>query len=252
MDRDDPLSMWLIAGVGEAHPDVLAEHQAAVHAELERLAAGLDDARKRGNMPHVRIRGWGGLPPAQADVERIKDLYRRVLESGGTGRSYVEESLLTLLAATRDPALIPFWNEALDLSRARDTFASRRRALVLSALAFLALRDQELAAFAALRAAAHHNNPQIRALAVHYLGRAYQGYEDMIEFDDISMEGVGEEDQGDDEIDEPADLSIAFLDVPPTADAPDELLPEPAERPDEPLRPVPDDVAAELAEIAIG
>src|SRR5262245_227350 len=123
MNRDDPLEMWLIGGDHEAHPDVLAEHQAAVHADLDRLAAWLDDTRpKRGSMPHVHVWSWGVMPPAAEDVERIKDLYHRVMQAGGTGRSYAEESLLALLAAAKDPASIPFWNEVLAISRPRDTF----------------------------------------------------------------------------------------------------------------------------------
>ena len=108
-----------------------------------------------------------------ADLTRAQDLYHRVFVTGGTGNTLVQEELLNLIAATEDPTSVPFWVEVLDLSRPRDAFAGKRRTLALAALARLAIRRNAPAAYAALRDAAHHVRPEVRALAVHYLGRAY-------------------------------------------------------------------------------
>jgi len=123
---------------------------------------------------HAWLWGWGGaVALAPADLARALDLYRRVYVTGGTGNTYVQEGLLNLIAATEDPASVPFWVEILDLSRPRDAFTGRRRTLALAALACLAIRRNEPVAYAALRDAAHHVRPEVRALGVHYLGRAY-------------------------------------------------------------------------------
>jgi hypothetical protein len=110
---------------------------------------------------------------APADLPRAQELYRRVFEAGGTGNMYIQEALLTLIAATEDPASIPFWLEILELSRPRDQFANQRRTLALAALARLVIQRNAPAACDALRGLARHKHPEVRALAVHYLGRVY-------------------------------------------------------------------------------
>jgi hypothetical protein len=61
----------------------------------------------------------------------------------------------------------------LEITRPRDRFAGERRTLALAALARLAIRRNVPEAYAALRQAVRHHHPEVRALAVHYLGRAY-------------------------------------------------------------------------------
>jgi len=61
----------------------------------------------------------------------------------------------------------------LDLTRPRDSFATKRRIMALATLARLAIGRNEPAAYNALRTATHHANPDVRALAIRYLGRAY-------------------------------------------------------------------------------
>ena len=247
MNRDDPLEMWLIGGEREVDPAILEQYQAMTRQDLDKLEAWLDATNlpRRGSMPYVRGGRWtGGVPPAPEDVERAKALHRRVFEQGGSGKRYAEEGLLGLLAATQDPAQIPFWVETAGLSRPRDSFANERRALALSALALIAIRREDQAAFAALRGLAHHDNPHVRARAIYYLGRAYQGYEDMIEFGDISAEQIEEALAGRDFISVLAEGLIA-------ESAAAQAKPEQEEAEEEiPPRPVPPDVAAELTEVA--
>jgi hypothetical protein len=250
MNRDDPLEMWLIGGEREIDPDILEQYQAMARHDLDRLEAWLDDTNspKRGSMPLVRGGRWsGGLPPAPGDVERVKALHRRVFAHGGAGKRYAEEGLLGLLAATKDPTHVPFWVETLDLSRPRDSFANARRALSLSALALIAIRQENADAVAALRALAHHDNPQVRALAIYYLGRVYQGYEDMIEFGDISAEQIEDALAGRDFFSVLAQGLVAE-----NAEAQIENEAEDVGEEEIPPRPVPPEVAAELAEIAVG
>jgi hypothetical protein len=169
------LEKWLLwKSAGKLDPKVVAQHQAEAHADLDQLAEFLDNLPPKVNMGSVRLGGWwGAVGLAPADLARAQDLYRRVYVTGGTGNSFVQESLLQLIAATEDPASVPFWVEILDLNRPRDTFAETRRTLALAALARLAIRHSTPAAYDALRGAARHVHPKVRALAVYYLGRAY-------------------------------------------------------------------------------
>lgn len=246
MRDDDPLEQWLVISHYKGHKDVVAHHQAATRQGIDELGAWLDSMQesKPGQPPRLHTWSSGAIPPAQQDVEDTKTIYLRLLTISGAGLSFVEEELLGTLAATQDVANIPFWVQLLDLSRPRDRFAQRRRTIALAALAFVAMKQAEPAALAALRAAMHHSNPQVRALAVYYLGRAYQGYENMIELDE-ALENEAP-------LEAPPDLAtrIDILMPPVAGDFWSEELLEPAERPPAPIMPVPDDVAAELAEIA--
>jgi len=174
MDRDDPLGLWLLRSERDLDPGSVADHRDRLRAALDRLEAYLDDPPKRPNLMDVTPHVWdalGGFDPD--DLPRAQALYRRVVEAGGTGTTYVQEALLELIAAAQDPATIPFWLEILDVHRRRDAFAGQRRVTALSALALLAVRQDEPAAHDALHRAAHHDHPEVRALAVQTLDRVY-------------------------------------------------------------------------------
>jgi hypothetical protein len=174
MDRDDPLGLWLLYSERNLDLNLVADQRDRLRAELDRLEAYLDDPPKRPNLMDVTPRVWdalGGFDPD--DLPRAQALYRRVVEAGGTGTTYVQEALLELIAAAQDLASIPFWLEILDIHRHRDAFAKQRRAMALSALALLAVRQDSPAAHDALRQTTHHDHPEVRALAVQTLGRVY-------------------------------------------------------------------------------
>ena len=174
MNRDDPLWLWLLRSERDLDPDLVAGHRAELRAALHRLEAYLDDPPKRPNLMDVTPRFWdalGGFDPD--DLPRAQALYRRVAEGGGTGSTYAQEALLELIAAAQDPVSVPFWLGILDIRRPRDAFAKQRRVMALSALALLAIRQDDPAAHDALRQAAHHDRPEVRALAIQTLGRVY-------------------------------------------------------------------------------
>jgi hypothetical protein len=174
MDHDDPLWLWLLRGERDLDPGLVADHRDRLRAALDRLEVYLDNPPKRPNLMDVTPRVWdalGGFDPD--DLSRAQALYRRVVEAGGTGTTYVQEALLELIAAAQAPASIPFWLETLDVHRRRDAFAGQRRVTALSALALLAVRQDDPAAHDALRQAARHDHPEVRALAVQTLGRVY-------------------------------------------------------------------------------
>lgn len=77
-----------------------------------------------------------------------------------------------MIALAKSPSSAVFWLETLDLSRPRDAFAQTRRTYALAALALIACRTDASAGFEALLKAAAHANPQVRAMATLYLGRA--------------------------------------------------------------------------------
>lgn len=173
MDRD-PLEQWLW------RPDRPAEQQdfQNVQRDLANLEQWLDQAQstKRRAIPHIHGALWGGTAAiAPDDCERVQRLYLRVVQASGSGKSYVEEALLNLLAWTYRPTNIPFFFELLDLTPSRDRMIPRRRELALSALPLLAYRRDDPAALAALLAASAHPQPQVRALAIHYLRCIYTG-----------------------------------------------------------------------------
>ena len=117
---------------------------------------------------------------ASADLARAQELYRGVVAAGGAGSMLTQEGLLDLISATQDPVSVPFWLEILDLNRPRDQFSNKRRMLALASLARLAARKNESVAYKALRKAAYHTHKTVRALSVHYLGRAYLDAERLV------------------------------------------------------------------------
>lgn len=174
MDRDDPLWLWLLRSERDLDQDLVTQHQTELRASLDRLEAYLGDPPKRPNLMDVTPRFWGALGGfAPDDLPRAQALYRRFVEAGGTGTTYVQEALLELIAVAQDPVSVPFWLEILDIRRPRDAFAKQRRVMALSALALLAVRQNLPAAHDALRRAARHHPPEVRALAVQTLGRVY-------------------------------------------------------------------------------
>jgi hypothetical protein len=179
MRRDDPLDEleWAfldrLMAEHEISPERVAALRAAVRAVLDRITDLLDNPPPRRSW--YDIPGWGlggGLGVAAEDVLRAQVLCGRVAEAGGTGSRDLQETLLSLISQAKDPVSIPFWVELLDYVRPRDQFAERRRTYALAGLARLVIRRDDPAALAALRKAMHHSRAEVRALAVHYLGRA--------------------------------------------------------------------------------
>lgn len=176
MNHDDPLESWLLLRKAiELKPEVAAQRQAEAHDALDRLTDLLDHPPvKWSNLNRSGLLGWGAtMGFASADLPRAQELYRRVYVTGGTGSSSIQEALLNLIATTEDPASVSFWVEVLDLHRPRDLFTGKRRTLALAALARLVIQRKDPVAYTALRATAHHTHPEVRTLAVYYLGRAH-------------------------------------------------------------------------------
>jgi len=179
MRRDDPLDEveWTLLDrlIGEMKisPERIAALRAAARAVLDRITDYLDNPPQRRSwydIPRWELGGGFGL--AAEDVPRAQVLCGRVAEAGGTGSRDVQETLLSLISQTEDSVSIPFWVELLDYVRPRDQFAERRRTYALAGLARLVIKRGDASALAALRGAMHHRQEGVRALAVHYLGRA--------------------------------------------------------------------------------
>ena len=178
MKRDDPLDEleWTILdqlmAEHEVSPERIAELQAETRATLDRIADFLDNPPPRRSWYDVHF--WamaGGFALAAEDVPRAHVLCRRVADAGGTGSRDIQEELFSLISQAQEPVSVPFWVELLDYIRPRDQFAERRRTYALAGLARLVIRRDEPTALAALRVAMHHPRAEVRALAVHYLGR---------------------------------------------------------------------------------
>ncbi len=176
---DDPWESWLMRDevsheAGVAAPAV--ERIAELRAALDQLQDLLDHPPAKGaNLMNSRVYGlglWSSVRLPSEDVARAQDLYRRVYVAGGTGSTLVQEGLLFIIGAARQPASIPFWFETLNLSRPRDSFSTKRRTLAIAALAYLALKSVP-GAEEALAQCAQHINADIRAQAVYYWGQIY-------------------------------------------------------------------------------
>ena len=176
---DEPLEIWLSrdeagheARLAVRHDESLAEMRAA----LDQLQEMLDHPPAKGaNLMNSRVDGlgrWSIVRLPLREVTRAEDLYRRVYVTGGTGTTYVQEGLLFIIGASRQPASISFWLETLNLSRPRDSFTTKRRTLALAALAYLAAHDC-LEAEVALAQCTQHANVDIRAQAIFYWGEIY-------------------------------------------------------------------------------
>ncbi len=140
---------------------------------LRRLRTLLNSAEsKKVDLMRSGIGPWSLRPVPPADLPAAHELYRRVVERGGSGSSYVQVGLLEMIASTCDPLSTAFWLEILDLKRPRDSFAGRRRTYALAALALAAIRLNAGEAYDALIRAVRHPNPDVRSLAALYLGRA--------------------------------------------------------------------------------
>lgn len=174
MSLQDPLENWLFLDDLQLPPERAAFIQAETRASLDRLTEFLDNpSPKRRDLRDVRIHRWNVAALAPDDLLRAQTLYRRVYETGGAGNTYVQEGLLSMIAVTASSDSIPFWLDLLSLTRPRDYFSTQRRSMSLAALALLAIRRDIPEAYAALRQAAHHSNPVVRALAVESVGQAY-------------------------------------------------------------------------------
>jgi hypothetical protein len=169
------LEDWLfLVKIVDSESSEMAERQKRISESLDRLAEYLDsDPSEKKKLDNIYLNQWNVAPLAPKELARAQQLYPALVERGGAGSSYVQEGMLSMLALTLNPGSPPFWSKILEINRPRDTFANRRRTFALAALALLAIKRNEPAAYEALCAAARHANESVRGRAVYYLGRAY-------------------------------------------------------------------------------
>ena len=161
MVDENPLVKWSFYD-DAAFPssrDMLAE----VDAWLDGIARELE--RPKPKYPHAPFVGFP-VRLLRAARERAEALFPRVWHAGGTNAHDTELGLLSLVGFTADPASIPFWKDAIALSKVRDRIASKRRATAAAALAFTALRHPGSGAFETLDALTRDEHPDACAAAV--------------------------------------------------------------------------------------
>jgi len=173
MRDDDPLEQWLFTDQMRGYDKMPAKSYKQTRTVLRRLSAILDaPVSKKAKLTDSGISRWSMHVLDPADLSRACDLCRRLMARGGSGSTFVQEGLLEMIASTKDIASIPFWLEILDFNRPRDPFSETRRMYALAALARIALRHDVPERYGPLRTAVRHQNPEVRALAAYYLGRA--------------------------------------------------------------------------------
>jgi hypothetical protein len=146
-------------------------------ADLEAWLGSPPESRRR-EMPHVRGRWFSSAQLEPHELPRVQELYRRVVAAKGTGKSFAEEALLSLIACALEPSAVPFFVEVLSVAPPRDQLAAQRRKYALAALALLAYLGDE-GALTALLDATHHPHPQARALAAYYLRAVFVGVDEV-------------------------------------------------------------------------
>lgn len=174
MRNEEPLTEWGYLRDIKLSPTEIAQAQKRVLSSLDKLAHILDNPPpKKTKFYDAGITIWSAVPLPDSDLIRAQELYLRVFATSGAGKTHVEEGLLSIIAASENRDSMQFWLDALELSRPRDSFSNRRRTLVLAALARMAISRNEPEAYKVLIDLTHHNKPEIRVLAIYYLGRSY-------------------------------------------------------------------------------
>jgi hypothetical protein len=95
-------------------------------------------------------------PPHQALTGALQDVYK-----------------LADLGGLADPRLVDFWQDTAVTTDLYNPFRHERLTIAMAALALIVIRHQHTIATAFLRHLTHHPHPEVRELAVHYLGRAF-------------------------------------------------------------------------------
>ena len=173
---DDPLDNWLT--MSEMLPA-----QGASQRTLRKMGISLDKLEAALSIlpdgkPHLTslIPPLAELTPislASAERERVQQLAMQFAQRSSKDTKRVEAVLLNAIGFTQAPESIPFWQSLLNLKQSHDRFAATRGRFALSALALLAINQENQIAYAALESALQHPTKAVRADAAYYLGGAY-------------------------------------------------------------------------------
>jgi hypothetical protein len=177
MRFNDPLERWLWTHPSGMSKKAKAEILERMRSTFKRLTELIDKtpSTARPKYRNVNIYGLSRMnivvPPS--DLAYAEGLYRQIVLRGGAGSSWVQEGLLELIGGSSNPASVPFWQELLKPSRARDSFSNKRRTYALASFALLAIRASASRAIEALQEAMADAHPETRAMAAQYLSRVY-------------------------------------------------------------------------------
>jgi len=80
---------------------------------------------------------------------------------------------LSALGKAADPELVPFWQKTAATIDPHNPFRYEKLTVATAALALIAIRHEDTTAVTVLRQLTQHSNPEVRELAIHYLGRAF-------------------------------------------------------------------------------
>ena len=170
---------WLMFADARPPSKDLDEYAGFLMKDLARLEEFLDNPVPKRTLMDFVPQVFSPLIAGQLSKSQlawIEELYRRVLQAGGAGTTYVQEQLIELLALSQDHGSIPFWLELLDYqSPRRDSFKKQRQTYSIAAIALIAARKDSPEAKQAMQQLCRHENPDIRAQAIYYLGIVF-GY----------------------------------------------------------------------------
>ena len=183
MERDPLEGMLLRLSSAQATANAITDMHGRGRTFLTRLENALEyPPPPPKKIDYYKRDLWDGMYPLfsfdEADLPKAQEIYRRIVIAGGNGSSHMQKTLLELIALGCQPRSVPFWLELMYLKRPRDQWAGERRTFALAALALLVYMRQDHSALDALRAACHHDDHEVRSLAVYYLGQTYLASEE--------------------------------------------------------------------------
>lgn len=172
---NDPLDKWMYPTIFDIPAERMAMVQEKMIEGLNRLTMWIEKPNaKRDMAQETGLRSFFSIiPPIPNDFKRAQELLLKVVETGGSGSTDTQETLLSLIAVTANPESLPFWQEALNLKHKKDRFRKKRQQMTLAALALLAIKSNNEEAYQALNQATHHKTHEVRSQAIDYLARAY-------------------------------------------------------------------------------
>ncbi len=133
-------------------------------AAVERV---LDAPEAKRTFPHLTTFSRFSLParlPAPL-LRRVEEATRLVWSSMGSGKSYLEEGLLTAIAFCAEASSLPFFRDAIAFTRPRDSLSTQRRRLAVAGIAFIAIERGSEEALATLESLLTHDDFRVRTWA---------------------------------------------------------------------------------------
>lgn len=144
----------------------LAERRHQLQQNLLELEVLLNESNRYGERVIRLSEELNALAAEAKDIPQLIKIAHLARTMRGPGSKYAEQNALKVLMKIGDEDIMPFWVESFRYSRARDSFAVKRRKYALMAMATMALLHQNEQAIDLLIEGLHHKNGETRGNAL--------------------------------------------------------------------------------------